>query len=193
MVRRRPEPGEAQPVWLGCRSGAERGAAHTGSTRGTPPRDSSSWAPSLLPSLAKKLPVSSTPRGGQISSTEHGQALSAAPFFCAYQRAWNRGNHSHFYVLKNSDSFFLPKPTTWWGEEIYFVFSFFAFWFLVHWLNSFHVLKCSHETTKIRNIFHNVRAQIAQKATSFSIWKKKIPPNIAGLSHTTNRMQWALF
>lgn len=44
-----------------------------------------------------------TSRGGQISSTKPGQVLSAAHFYCAYQHVWNGGN---------SDSFFLPKPTT---------------------------------------------------------------------------------
>lgn len=97
---------------VGAQDGSREPAllpAHVGTACGTPatvPQQLLSTAP---PSPAKKLPVL-TSRGGQMSSTKPGQVLSAARFYCAYQHVWNGGNH--FYMLKNSDSFFLPKPTT---------------------------------------------------------------------------------
>lgn len=60
-------------------------------------------------------------------------------------------------------------------------------------LHSFHVLKSSRITTKIRNIFSKMRGQIAQKPISFSIWKKKSHQILQDLVTLPTEHQWVLF
>lgn len=105
MVSRRPR---------GWGTGREQRASAAACTRGDSLWDSSDSATAApehsSPFSCQEIARVLTSRGGQISSTKPGQVLSAARFYCAYQHVWNGGNH--FYMLKNSDSFFLPKPTT---------------------------------------------------------------------------------